>query len=123
MQLVKNYFPIILILLFLSCKNKVRNENQTKPLKKQEGTCKDITIIHKNTTRTDSVISTIDTGTVLSSFKSIVKTAQFRKELQLVKDGSVFDSERHLLIGDINEDHLADAIMPFSIEGRGGGNN
>ena len=68
----------------------------------------------------------IDTGIVLSSFKNIVKTAQFRKELQIAKDdsdGSVFDSERPVLIGDLNGDHLADAIMPFFIEGRGGGNN
>ncbi|QNK63460.1 hypothetical protein H7F33_02825 [Pedobacter sp. PAMC26386] len=85
---------------------------------------KSIATVSKDTTLTDTIISKIDTTTVLSSFKKTVKTARFIKELEMDQDGgSIFDSERPILIGDINGDHLDDAIMPFSIEGRGGGNN
>ncbi len=127
MYLKKIHFPLLFIFVVLSCKNNKKAEHENQDLKSSLITKKDTVVIRKDTLIKDAPIRTIDTTEVLASFKRTVKTDRFIKELQINgkdnSDGVIFDSERPILIGDLNGDHLDDAIMPFSIEGRGGGNN
>lgn len=110
---------LLFVIIVLSCKpeKKISGEN-----KKSSDT------IHLNATVIKSYVVdvkkiSIDTATVLNAFKKNIKTDQFIKELYMDSYATVFDSERPILIGDLNDDHQDDAIMPFSIEGRDGGNN
>lgn len=128
MDLTKKYFPLLLITIVLSCKPDQKTPQERKNTK---DTIPGHAFMVKDTvTLTEEITRpAIDTTAVLAAFKKITKTDLFIKELGIESNeedgpgGSVFDSERPILIGDLNDDHLDDAIMPFSIEGRGGGNN
>lgn len=63
-----------------------------------------------------------DSAAVAAAFSLLAGTASFKQKTE--EDGaSVYDPDSAPLIGDINHDGLPDALKPFSIEGRGGGNN
>ncbi|WP_131401708.1 hypothetical protein [Chryseobacterium sp. JM1] len=126
MYLNKIYFPLLFTAVMVGCsptektdlKNKKTNETvhiDTVPVK------------HKDTLVADVKIPVIDTTAVLTAFNEAKRSKLFSKELDFNGinkiDGSIFDLERPILIGDLNDDHLDDAMMPFSIEGREGGNN
>ncbi|MBB6501162.1 hypothetical protein [Pedobacter cryoconitis] len=124
MYLKKMHILLTSIIVFsLSCKSDKKTVQDTK-----RRSVRDTTVIKDHVKSTDKpIISVIDTNAVLAVFKRTAKTERFIKELGVKGNGgpdaSVFDSERPILIGDLNGDHLEDALMPFSIEGRGGGNN
>ncbi|KFF11305.1 hypothetical protein IW15_16265 [Chryseobacterium soli] len=109
----------------LSCSPNEKGSQQNKKVTDTIIT-KETAVKEKDSLVTDVKIPVIDTIAVLTAFKKTVTTDQFIKELGIEADGlggSIFDSERPILIGDLNGDHQDDAIMPFSIEGRQGGNN
>ena len=63
-----------------------------------------------------------DAAAVAAAFSLLEETPSFKNEIE--DDGaSVYDPGLPALIGDINHDGLPDALKPFTIEGRGGGNN
>ncbi|SMC35239.1 hypothetical protein [Chryseobacterium sp. YR221] len=119
------YFSLLSLAMTLSCKPEKKTIPETQPhdtIKTHISSTKE----HDSLTKSKK-IPVIDTTAVLMAFKKASQTEQFGKDLYFnLKDelsGSIFDSERPILIGDLNGDHLEDAIMPFSIEGRDGGNN
>lgn len=125
---LKTYFSFLLITFILSCTPDKKTPQKTKETNDTIGS--NAAVEKNNDTLAMEVKKTIvDTTAVLDAFKKITKTDLFIKELGIESNdqdglgGSIFDSERPILIGDLNGDHLDDAIMPFSIEGRGGGNN
>jgi hypothetical protein len=67
----------------------------------------------------------VDTAQVVAAFDLLKDDSVFLDKMDLLSEGTYafYDEERPLLIGDINRDSLPDALMPFSIEGLGGGNN
>lgn len=73
----------------------------------------------------DGDANAIDTLQVITAFNELKNDTTFLYDLGLLTEGTYafYDEERPLLIGDINRDSLPDALMPFSIEGMGGGNN
>ncbi|PIF46252.1 hypothetical protein CLU96_3276 [Chryseobacterium sp. 52] len=127
MNLNRIYFSLLSVAVMVSCNPKEKTTQESKEVKKTIRT--DTTLVKK----TDTLIvrevkkPVIDNAAVLAAFKKTKETGQFKKELDIDYEnglgGSIFDSERPILIGDLNGDHLDDAIMPFSIEGREGGNN
>lgn len=128
MYVTKRYFPLLLVTIVLSCKPDKKAPQKYKNIKDTIRTHA-VMVKDSNTLAKEIAKPTVDTTAVLTAFKKITKTDLFIKELGIESNdqdglgGSVFDSERPILIGDLNGDHLDDAIMPFSIEGRGGGNN
>ncbi|MGU3375016.1 hypothetical protein [Chryseobacterium sp. M5A1_1a] len=121
------YFSLLLATIVISCNS---NEKAILKNKKINDTVRTNYIAakkQKDTLVIDKKVTVIDADIVLDAFHKTIKTDLFRKELdfnyQNKLDGSIFDLERPILIGDLNEDHLDDALMPFSIEGREGGNN
>nr|WP_315028698.1 hypothetical protein [uncultured Chryseobacterium sp.] len=121
----KIYLSLLSITAVIGCKPEKKPISEAKPqdtLNRSRSITKDSDSLAKMTK-----VKVIDTTAVLLAFKNATKTEQFGKDLDFnIKDelsGSVFDSERPILIGDLNGDRLDDAIMPFSIEGRDGGNN
>jgi len=124
MYLKKIHVLLTSIIVFsLSCKSDKKTIQDSK-----HSAIRDTTVIKDHVKADDKpIISVIDSNAVLTAFKRTAKTERFIKELGVKGNGgpdaSVFDSERPILIGDLNGDHLEDALMPFSIEGRGGGNN
>jgi hypothetical protein len=124
----KIYFSLLLITTILSCTPDKKAPGKIKEIR---DTIRTNTSIVKNndTPLMETKKPVVDTIAVLDAFKKITTTDLFIKELDIESNdqdglgGSIFDSERPILIGDLNGDHLNDAIMPFSIEGRGGGNN
>ncbi|MFP3595570.1 hypothetical protein [Chryseobacterium sp. SIMBA_029] len=125
MSLNKIYFLLLLAVTILSCSPNEKGSQQNKKVTDTIIT-KETAIKEKDTLVTNAKIPVIDTIAVLTAFKKTITTDQFIKELGIEADGlggSIFDSERPILIGDLNDDHQDDAIMPFSIEGRQGGNN
>ncbi|WP_131368577.1 hypothetical protein [Chryseobacterium soli] len=118
-------FSLLLAVTILSCSPNEKGSQQNKKVTDTIIT-KETAVKEKDSLVTDVKIPVIDTIAVLTAFKKTVTTDQFIKELGIEADGlggSIFDSERPILIGDLNGDHQDDAIMPFSIEGRQGGNN
>lgn len=114
------YLPILLLAVAFGCKNnnKPSEITENKPVEKQD------TVIKKITEKEIPVSIALDTAEVLAAFKAFSQTEQFFNVSQIKKDnGDLYNSERPILIGDLNGDGLDDAIMPFTIEGRGGGNN
>ncbi|MCT2563935.1 hypothetical protein [Chryseobacterium herbae] len=127
MYLNKIYFPLLLATIGISCSP---NEKTTLKNKKINDTVHTHHIAEKKEKETpviDKKESIIDADAVLVAFNKAIRTDVFSKELDFnyknKLDGSIFDLERPILIGDLNDDHLDDAMMPFSIEGREGGNN
>jgi hypothetical protein len=124
MYLKKTHLPILFILLILSCKPNKKTAQHAKHIPSHKDT---IVLKGNDTLRKKVDIAIIDTNSVLSAFKITLENKQFMKELDFDSQdkltGSIFDSERPILIGDLNGDKLNDGIMPFSIEGREGGNN
>ncbi|MDV7695521.1 hypothetical protein N6B72_01190 [Chryseobacterium soli] len=118
-------FSLLLAVTILSCNPNEKGSQQNKKVTDTIIT-KETAVKENDSLVTDVKIPVIDTIAVLNAFKKTVTTDQFIKELGIEADGlggSIFDSERPILIGDLNGDHQDDAIMPFSIEGRQGGNN
>ncbi|AZA83690.1 hypothetical protein C1637_14385 [Chryseobacterium lactis] len=121
----KIYFSLLAIAVITGC----------KPEKKTVSEAKTHDTIHTNTSiekepdnpTKHTKLPVVDTTAVLLAFKKASETKKFGKDLSFdIKEdlsGSIFDSERPILIGDLNGDQVDDAIMPFSIEGRDGGNN
>lgn len=65
-----------------------------------------------------------DTAAVISAFNRFTQSKTFAAQVAEKADGGViYDEERPILIGDLNNDGRSDAIMPFTMEGMGGGNN
>ena len=126
MYLNKICLSLLLITVVVSCEPNKKTVPNNKPINdtipKNTGIVKNSDTLAANTKK-----PVIDTTAVLIAFKKASKTEPFTKELDFNDkndfNGSIFDSERPIIIGDLNGDHLDDAIMPFSIEGRGGGNN
>lgn len=125
MNLKKRYCLLLLSTVIIGCRPNEKSVQDRKTIKDTIQTNVVIKDVKKPVADTATV--RIDTAAVLNAFKKTIKTAPFMKELDFNSQdglsGSVFDSERPILIGDLNGDHLDDAIMPFSIEGRQGGNN
>lgn len=127
MHLNKIYFSLLSFTLVTGCKSekKTSSENihqDTITTNTSTGIAKDA-----DSQKQITKLPVIDTTTVLHAFKNATITKQFGEDVNYnIKDelsGSIFDSERPILIGDLNGDQLDDAIMPFTIEGRDGGNN
>lgn len=91
--------PILMLLVTTSC----RNENGKS----------------KTTTEEKQTIN-IDTTKVLAVFDSLKTDSAFAQNTLIfgkgASDVSVYDGERPILIGDINNDGKTDALMPFSVE-------
>lgn len=121
----KIYFSLLSLAMVASCKPEKKTISETRSrdtIQTPPNRVKD-----HDSAVTAIKLPVIDTTAVLLAFKKASKTNLFGKELGFSYDddlsGSIFDSERPILIGDLNGDHLEDAIMPFTIEGRDGGNN
>lgn len=124
MSLKTSIFLLSFAILVLSCGPDKKGTQENKKVKVDDTIHNSAVLVKDSDTLTENVKTPIvDTTAVLKAFKKNIKTDQFIKELGMDSYASVFDSERPILIGDLNGDHLDDAIMPFSIEGRGGGNN
>ncbi|WP_223608078.1 hypothetical protein [Chryseobacterium sp. OSA05B] len=125
MHLNKIYFSLLLAVTILSCSPNEKTSQHNKQINTLH--TNDNPVKEKDTLVADVKIPVIDSMAVLIAFKKTITTDQFIKELDIDDPdglgGSIFDSERPILIGDLNDDHQDDAIMPFSIEGRQGGNN
>lgn len=117
MFIQKRHLSALLLLTILGCKSNKKAEVQNKPVTKDTAIIKALPAPLQ-----EDNSSVIDTNTVLATFKKISESTKFLKELD-AEDASVYDSERPIVIGDLNGDQLDDAIMPFTIEGRGRGNN
>ena len=125
MQFNTIYFSLLSLAMVASCKPEKKNTSENKihdTIQTPSSIVKD-----HDSLITDTKLPAVDTTAVLLAFKKASKTDRFGKELGFSYNddlyGSIFDSERPILIGDLNGDHLEDAIMPFTIEGRDGGNN
>lgn len=72
----------------------------------------------------DLVIDSVNfTKVILEAFELEMEKPEFLKEIGFKDDGSKFyTGERPFIFGDLDGDGLADALMPFSIEGTGGNN-
>ncbi|WP_027372376.1 hypothetical protein [Chryseobacterium sp. UNC8MFCol] len=125
MHFKKIYFSLLGFSAVISCKPEKKSVAETKP----QDTIRVVPGIKKvsDSLTKEKRVEPIDTTAVLHAFKNATKTKQFGEDVYYdIKDelsGSIFDSERPILIGDLNGDQLDDAIMPFTIEGRDGGNN
>lgn len=133
MLIQKKHIPILLLTIAFGCNSntKTTSVKTTEPAKtnesakKQEVTSKN-TPVKAVTVPTTVEMPAADTTQVLAAFKELVKTDRFLKEMSLQKgetEGEITTDERPVLIGDLNGDGLNDALMPFQLIGRDGGNN
>ncbi|MFP3597012.1 hypothetical protein [Chryseobacterium sp. SIMBA_029] len=127
MHLKKVYFSLLLAVTILSCSPNEKTSQQNKKITDTVHTNRTVIKKQKDTLLENKEVPIIDYKLVLVAFNKTIKTAKFSKELnfnyQDKLDGTIFDWENPILIGDLNDDHLDDAIRPFSIEGRQGGWN
>ncbi len=73
----------------------------------------------------DTVITTNDSLAVEEAFELLKQNADFQQSLAMEYEDQ-FNGEGHpkrMIFGDINGDGLKDALLRFTVEGRGGGNN
>ncbi|MCT2562118.1 hypothetical protein [Chryseobacterium herbae] len=127
MHLNKRYFSLLLVATILSCSPNEKTSQQNKKITDTVHTNRIIIKNRKDTLLENKEVPFIDYKVVLVAFNKAIKTAKFSKELnfnyQDKLDVTIFDWENPILIGDLNDDHLDDAIVPFTIEERQGGWN
>lgn len=108
---MKKYFLLLLLssISIMSCGQK-KSQNQT----------------HKKTATSPSPPQIkIDSAALLHAFQQLQSDNSFLKELGLAKAKTFSFSRQTLppIWGDLNQDGNTDALVPFTVEGRGGGNN
>lgn len=106
----KSYFSILLISglfgILLSCRQSHSKSSNTLQ-------------------NSDTVTTTNDSIAVEAAFELLKKNADFQQSLAMEYEDQ-FNGEGHpqrMVFGDINSDGLTDALLRFTVEGRGGGNN
>lgn len=113
---MKQYMLFFLLLAVAAC-------NNTQQASEQTGDSSATAPL--NASPALSTTAVIDTAAVVAAFGLLKNDSLFLDKLDLLSESTydIYDEERPVLIGDINKDQLPDALMPFSIEGLGGGNN
>lgn len=80
--------------------------------------------VNNSPAHVEPTAAVIDTPAVIAAFELLKSDTLFLDKLHVRSETiyDFFDEERPLLIGDINNDQQPDALMPFALEGVGGGN-
>ena len=115
---MKQYMLFFLLLAAVAC-------NNTQQASEQTGDSSATAPLNTVPGQAPPTTAVIDTPAVVAAFGLLKNDSLFLDKLDLLSESTydIYDEERPVLIGDINNDRLPDAVMPFTIEGLRGSND